>query len=126
MNFFVFPSRRALRLIGALALITPLAACTFNSEGRSKDVSAFSISKPDDLVGLKKGDLISKMGLPAATIHDEKGREYWQYNNASRYYILMFGQKESKNLLVRFANDAVDEVFLVDKGSGTDVFTVGF
>jgi hypothetical protein len=109
-----------------LLLLPAMAGCTFNSEGRSGDVSAFSISKPTDLMGLHKGEVISRLGLPAGSIKDAKGHEYWQYTNSSRYYILMYGKNDRKNLLVRYSGDVVDKVLLVDKGSGTDVLTIGF
>lgn len=100
--------------------------CTFNSQGRDKDVGYFSIKEPRDLVGLKKGELITRLGLPDRSVTDELGREYWQYSNSNKYYILVFGRGKQKHLLIRIANGVVDAVSLIGKGDSMDMLTVGF
>ncbi len=88
-------------------------------------MTSFRIKAPEGLVGLAKSQIIDKLGLPEGGITDEKGTEYWEYNNTSGYYILLFGKGEQKSLILQIKDNIVTSAYLIEKGASFNVLTGG-
>jgi hypothetical protein len=101
-----------------------LSGCSFSRFGRA-DVTFFKIEAPAGLVGLTKSQIIEKIGPPEGAIADEKGAEYWEYNNPNNYYIVLFGRGGHKNLLLKIENNVVVSSYLIEKGASFNILSGG-
>lgn len=101
-----------------------LSGCAFNRFGKA-DVTPYRIKAPEGLIGLTKSQIIDRLGLPEGGIIDEKGTEYWEYNNMNSYYIVLFGQGAHKNLLLQIKDDIVTSIRLIEKGDSFNLLTGG-
>ncbi len=98
--------------------------CAYSRFGRA-DVTPFHIRIPAGLVGLTKSQVIDRFGLPEGAVADENGVEYWEYNNLSNYYFLVFGKGVQKNLILQIEKNVVKSVRLVSKGGSVSFATGG-
>jgi len=108
-----------LRFVGAsffCSMILFLSSCAFSKYGKA-DVTAFKIKAPEGLVGLSKSEIIDRLGLPEGGITDEKGAEYWAYNNMNQYFIVLYGKGVHKTLILKLEDNTVTNVRLIEKGS---------
>lgn len=118
------PSSSTVYVLIFVFLIIFLNGCTYSKYGRA-DITVFSIKSPEGLVGLTKSEIIDKLGLPEGGIIDEKGTEYWEYNNTNNFFLLIAGRGEHKSLVLTLHNNIVDSVRLVKKGSTVGLLTGG-
>jgi hypothetical protein len=69
-----------------------------------------------DLAGEKKSDVVDDFGVPDASFERNSSEEYWLYKLNDYYYIILFGERKLKGLIVEFKGDTVHNVFIVDHG----------
>ena len=93
-----------------------LSSCSFSKYGKA-DVTTFKIKAPEGLVGLSKSEIIDRLGLPEGGITDEKGTEYWAYNNMNQYFVVLYGRGVHKTLILKLEDNTVTNVRLIEKGS---------
>ncbi len=67
-------------------------------------------------IGLSKSEIIDRLGLPEGGITDEKGAEYWAYNNMNQYFIVLYGKGVHKTLILKLEDNTVTNVRLIEKG----------
>lgn len=98
------------------SMILFLSSCAFSKYGKA-NVTTFRIKAPEGLVGLSKSEIIDRLGLPEGGITDEKGAEYWAYNNMNQYFIVLYGKGVHKTLILKLEDNTVTNVRLIEKGS---------
>ncbi len=100
------------------------SSCSFTKYGKA-DVTVFEIKAPEGLVGLSKSEIIDRLGLPEGGITDEKGSEYWAYNNMNQHFFVIYGKGLHKTLILKLENNTVTNVRLIEKGSSFGFMTGG-
>ena len=102
---------------GALIFsVLSLSGCAFLQFGGA-NVTPFEIIPPMGVDGLTKSQVVARFGPPASTIVDEKGFEHWVYPLESYFYILLYGQGQRMNLILKFRDDKVIANRLIETGS---------
>ena len=106
------------------SMILFLSSCAFSKYGKA-DVTAFEIKAPEGLVGLSKSEIIDRLGPPEGGISDEKGAEYWVYNNMNSHFLFIYGKGLHKTMLLKLEDNTVIDVRLIEKGSSFGFLTGG-
>jgi hypothetical protein len=75
-----------------------------------------------------KGEIIEQFGVPdgAFSKQNELLTEYWLYVSHRYRYVVLWGKKEEKGVILIFKNNIVDSVNFVDRGELEEIATRGW
>lgn len=76
--------------------------------------------------GEKKSAIIDDLGVPDASYVKNSSEEYWLYKFSKNYYIILFGDRRMKGMIVEFKGDTVSNTFIVDQGVVDEIVTRGW
>ena len=120
----------SLKLLGVVFLtllfVFPMSyGCTLKRYGNPENVTYFKITEPQGLVGLKKSQIIERLGVPEKQLVDENGDEYWRYENEQYYFIIAVGEGKQKDLVLRIRNNTVTESRLIETSKTFELKPLG-
>ncbi len=75
-----------------------------------------------------KGEIIEQFGVPDGAFSEQKESliEYWLYRSHRYSYVVLWGEKKEKGVILIFKNNIVDSVNFVDQGKLDEIATRGW
>ncbi len=86
------------------------------------------VQESRDFTKKSKSEIIEQFGVPDGCFRNEKesGTEYWLFRSHCYNYVVFWGKKEEKRLLIKFEDNVVSSVRFVDEGMLDEIATRGW
>ena len=102
-------------LVSLFLVVSFLSGCGLLRSG--KGARYFSITIPQDLIGLSKGEVIKRLGAPDETLTDKQGSQYFVYQNERGVQFFSIGRRVEESLVLELKDDKVISTNLIETGA---------
>jgi hypothetical protein len=86
------------------------------------------VQESQDFTKKSKSEIIEQFGIPDGFFKNKKNSkiEYWLFRSHHYNYVVFWGKKEEKRLLIKFEDNVVSSVYFVDQGMLDEIATRGW